>query len=140
MAKTLIYTERRFLPKLLDGLLTLLAWAGFIWLIYYGLAKVLEVHPNIGPRPVGLALGTIAIYLLVAVFNTAILIIWAKYNQKRFKVERRNRREPMSDGELIGHFSVDPGLYQKMQQAKVSVINHCGKGKVCDVVVNSYSG
>ena len=41
-----IFTERRLLPRLLDALLTLLAWVGFGWLIYQGLINVLQAQPD----------------------------------------------------------------------------------------------
>jgi biofilm PGA synthesis protein PgaD len=43
-------------------------------------------------RPFFTTLDTVTFYILVALVNGLVLIGWAKYNQFRFRVERRSRR------------------------------------------------
>jgi len=106
----LIFTERRLLPRIIDVLLTLIAWVGFLYLIYKGLITALAHSPYMGVRPFFTTLDTVTFYILVALVNGLVLIGWAKYNQFRLRVERRSRRPGLEDHELadnsaffIGH-------------------------------------
>ena len=92
MNQPLIFTERRLLPRIIDVLLTAIAWVGFIYLIYKGLITALAHSPYMGVRPFFTTLDTVTFYILVALVNGLVLIGWAKYNQFRFRVERRSRR------------------------------------------------
>ena len=51
MNQPLIFTERRLLPRIIDVLLTAIAWVGFIYLIYKGLITALAHSPYMGVRP-----------------------------------------------------------------------------------------
>lgn len=51
MNQPLIFTERRLLPRVIDVVLTLIAWIGFLYLIYKGLIVALAHSPHIGVRP-----------------------------------------------------------------------------------------
>jgi len=81
----LIFTEQRLLPKFIDLVLTLVAWLGFGYLIYLGLIKALTENAFLGPRPFESTLVTLALYFIIALVNGLILIMWAKYNQFRFR-------------------------------------------------------
>lgn len=48
MNQPLIFTERRLLPRIIDVLLTLIAWVGFLYLIYKGLITALAHSPYMG--------------------------------------------------------------------------------------------
>ena len=100
MNQPLIFTERRLLPRIIDVLLTLIAWVGFLYLIYKGLITALAHSPYMGVRPFFTTLDTVTFYILVALVNGLVLIGWAKYNQFRFRVERRSRRPGLEDHEL----------------------------------------
>ncbi|CAM7880520.1 hypothetical protein CIFRMA203M1_11085 [Citrobacter freundii] len=50
MNQPLIFTERRLLPRIIDVLLTLIAWVGFLYLIYKGLITALAHSPYMGVR------------------------------------------------------------------------------------------
>jgi biofilm PGA synthesis protein PgaD len=51
MSQPLIFTERRLLPRIIDVLLTIFAWVGFLYLIYKGLITALAHSPYMGVRP-----------------------------------------------------------------------------------------
>lgn len=80
MNQPLIFTERRLLPRIIDVLLTAIAWVGFIYLIYKGLITALAHSPYMGVRPFFTTLDTVTFYILVALVNGLVLIGWAKYN------------------------------------------------------------
>lgn len=133
MSHPLIYTERRRLPRLLDTLLTLLIWIGFLWLIYQGLISVLQVRPDAGPRPLNLSISTITMYVLIALFNSLLLILWAQYNQHRFAVERRTRRDELSDEKLAGYFGMTADMLLQMKDTQVIVVSHDVDGSLTGV-------
>ena len=100
MIQPLIFTEQRLFPRALDLLLTIIAWLGFCWLIYSGLINAIEHDPFMGTRPFYTTLSTLSIYLLVACLIDMALIGWAKYNQLRFRIERRKRRPELEHHEV----------------------------------------
>lgn len=51
MNQPLIFTERRLLPRIIDVLLTAIAWVGFIYLIYKGLITAPRIHRIWGCDP-----------------------------------------------------------------------------------------
>ncbi|MEW7000641.1 hypothetical protein M5585_11010 [Serratia ureilytica] len=73
MTDVLIYSERGLLPRVVDSLLTLFAWCGFLYLFSRGLMSVMDQHG------VGSALSlleVISLYIIVALFNAVTLIAW----------------------------------------------------------------
>ncbi|MEJ6656051.1 MAG: poly-beta-1,6-N-acetyl-D-glucosamine biosynthesis protein PgaD [Pseudomonas sp.] len=133
MSHPLIYTERRLLPKLVDTLLTLLIWIGFSWMIYQGLISVLQAQPDAGPRPLDLSVDTITMYVLIALINSLLLILWAQYNQYRFAVERRTRRNELSDEELADCFGIASDTLLQMKNNQVIVVSHDRDGTLTGV-------
>lgn len=135
MSHPLIFTERSVLPKLIDSLLTLIAWVGFIWLIYHGVVSVLYSQPVAGTQSSSPTLATLLFYLLVALFNTLLFIIWAKYNQLRFSTERRTRRQGLADDQLAIHFGLTEEHLEQLNQAQIAVIHYDNDGIILDVSV-----
>lgn len=133
MSHPLIFTERKLLPRLLDTLFTLLAWTGFVWLIYQGLIHVLQAQPDAGPRPLNLNITTVSMYVLIAVANGLLLSLWAQYNRYRFSVERRTRRDELSDEALASLLGLPATNVQQMQQTRTIVVSHDGDGNITDV-------
>ncbi|XTZ37839.1 poly-beta-1,6-N-acetyl-D-glucosamine biosynthesis protein PgaD [Salmonella enterica] len=136
MQQPLIFTERRLLPKFIDTLLTLIAWGGFFWLIYYGVLKALLERPELGARPFVLTLNTLTIYIIVAVVFGGALIIWAKYNQFRFRVERRSRKPGLIASELAASFQITAALVAELNKARVLTAYHNEFGDISGVVVH----
>lgn len=136
MQQPLIFTERRLLPRLIDILLTLAAWVGFLWLIYHGMVKPIIAHPDMGPHPVVSTLNTLALYLLIAVLYGGALIIWARYNQYRFRHERRTRRSGLESEELAESFAITPELVAELNKARVLTVHHNENGSIKSVVIH----
>lgn len=130
MIQPLIFTEQRLFPRALDSLLTIVAWLGFSWLIYRGLITAIEHDPLLETRPFYTTLSTLSIYLLVACLVGLALIGWAKYNQLRFRIERRKRRPELERHEVAASFNITPELALMMSQAKVFTLAHYDTGAI----------
>ncbi|MCS2163926.1 poly-beta-1,6-N-acetyl-D-glucosamine biosynthesis protein PgaD [Scandinavium sp. H11S7] len=135
MQQPLIFTERRLLPRLMDIFLTVIAWAGFLWLIYDGMVKAIFHRPEMGPRPFVSTMGTLTLYLVVAALYGGVLILWARYNQYRFRVERRTRKPGMGDEEVAESFKITPELVIELNKARVLTVHHNEQGDIRDVEV-----
>lgn len=133
MSHPLICTERRILPRLLDTLFTLIAWVGFGWLVCQGLINVLQAQPEAGTRPLALNIGTISMYLLIALVNAMLLVLWARYNQRRFAVERRQRRDGLPDETLARLSGLPAERLQQMQLTRSMVVSHDADGSITEV-------
>ncbi|ART82241.1 poly-beta-1,6-N-acetyl-D-glucosamine biosynthesis protein PgaD [Oceanisphaera profunda] len=132
MSHPLIVTERRILPKLLDSLLTIIAWVGFIWLIYHGVVTVLHAQSE-GGDPLSLTLGTVIFYLLIALANSLLLILWAKYNQRRFRTERRIRPQELPHGQLAIQFGLTQETLEQLNQSQIVVVSYNNDGTALEV-------
>lgn len=133
MTDPLIFTARGWLPRTLDFLLTLLGWGGFIWLFSTGLLHVIQTLPFGGPRPLVSGLNTLMLYIAVALFNALLLIGWAKYNQLRFRVERRRRRPGLEPVEVAQSFAISPQDLSLMSRSALLRIHHDGQGRITQV-------
>ncbi|MDQ7882307.1 poly-beta-1,6-N-acetyl-D-glucosamine biosynthesis protein PgaD [Atlantibacter hermannii] len=136
MEHPLIFTEQRLLPKFIDLVLTLVAWLGFGYLIYLGLIKALTENAFLGRRPFESTLVTLALYFIIALVNGLILIMWAKYNQFRFRVERRKRRPALATTELADSFHITPELVTELNKGRVLTVHHNSNGGISYVDVN----
>ncbi|MFT0140419.1 poly-beta-1,6-N-acetyl-D-glucosamine biosynthesis protein PgaD [Alcanivoracaceae bacterium MT1] len=131
MEQPLIFTERRLLPRLIDVVLTLIAWVGFGYLIYQGVVTALTENPNIGPRPIFSTLNTVSLYLVIALVNACLLIIWAKYNQFRFSgEERRSRAQDLTLEDLAENFQLSSELAQELASGCWMRIHHDDHGTI----------
>lgn len=135
MSHPLIITERSLLLRLIDSLLTLIAWAGFIWLIYHGVVSVLHAQLQTGAMPLNLTVNTVVFYLLIVLLNSLLLVLWAKYNQVRFSTERRTRQEEMPDDQLAVHFGLTPEVLKQLHQSQIAVVNYNNDGTELEVSV-----
>ncbi|MDX7991838.1 poly-beta-1,6-N-acetyl-D-glucosamine biosynthesis protein PgaD [Xenorhabdus littoralis] len=137
MKDPLIFTEQRPLPHLIDILLTILIWAGFIYLFALGLLN----SPHHGPRLFASVftseLGSITLYIAIAVFNALLLIGWAKYNQYRFRIERRRHHPALTHEEVAKSFILKQKLLDALRQNKVSSITYDNHGHIIDINENS---
>ncbi|WP_225767403.1 poly-beta-1,6-N-acetyl-D-glucosamine biosynthesis protein PgaD [Inquilinus sp. Marseille-Q2685] len=130
--------HQRSLPaRLLDLLLTALAWAAFITIFLRG-ADALFDGSHQGPRPwlpeALRTLGTLTVYLIIAAVNAAILLGWAFYNQWRFRGRDRRRAAPsLSDAQMAPPFAVPAGLLGRMRAGRRLVIHHDAAGTITAV-------
>lgn len=138
MSQPLIFTEQRVWPRVIDVLLTILAWGAFLHLIYNGLILALMQSTYIGIRPFFSTLDTVTLYFCIALINGLLLIGWAKYNQFRFSVERRKRRFGCNDQELAESLHMAPSLVMAMSQGRRLTVYHHENGYISYVVIESY--
>ncbi|MBC8946656.1 poly-beta-1,6-N-acetyl-D-glucosamine biosynthesis protein PgaD [Xenorhabdus indica] len=137
MKDPLIFTEQRLLPRLIDIILTIIAWAGFTYLFIVGLFN----SPHHGPKPVTSVftseVSSIVLYIIIAIFNSLLLIGWARYNQIRFRIERRRHRPVLNNEELAKSFSLEPQLMNRLNQGKVSSITYNTHGHMIGITEKS---
>ncbi|WP_460132380.1 poly-beta-1,6-N-acetyl-D-glucosamine biosynthesis protein PgaD [Pseudomonas sp. S1_E04] len=132
----LVRTRQHFLLWMIDVLLTLMAWAGLVWLLARGIGSMLETHA--GPRleaPIFAALNTLQIYLWIALFNAVILVTWARYQQRKGRkfAQRRAEAKALSDQRLSESFSLAEGDLEQLRRPGVLVIHNDEDGGVSGV-------
>ena len=133
MASPLIFTARSWLPRLIDLILTLLAWCGFIWLFATGLLHILHSTPYGGPRPLSSGMDTLTLYFAIALFNALVLIGWAKYNQLRFRTERRRRRPGLDPDEVAESFAISESDVSVLSNNDLLRVTHDRQGRITGV-------
>ena len=81
----IIRTRQRPFLVVVDVILTVVAWVGLLYLLFRGLWPLFASRisePAIDNSAFD-ALGTLEIYLWVALVNALILIGWARYQQRK---------------------------------------------------------
>ncbi len=132
----LVRTRQNLAMWIIDVLLTLLAWAGLVWLLARGMNAMLETHG--GPRleaPIFAALNTLQIYLWIALFNAVILIAWARYQQRKGRkfAQRRAEANALSDQHLSESFNLGEGDLEQLRRPGVLVIHNDEEGGVGEI-------
>jgi len=132
----LVRTRQNLAMWIIDVLLTLLAWAGLVWLLARGMSAMLETHG--GPRleaPIFAALNTLQIYLWIALFNAVILIAWARYQQRKGRkfAQRRAQANALSDQHLSESFNLGEGDLEQLRRPGVLVIHNDEEGGVGEI-------
>ncbi|AHM73582.1 poly-beta-1,6-N-acetyl-D-glucosamine biosynthesis protein PgaD [Yersinia hibernica] len=137
MSTPLIHTEQRLIPRLIDITITALAWFGFIFLFVKGFLDMIHRAPNMGPIPFRMyilaGLTTLALYAAIAAFNAIVLIVWAKYNQVRFQVERRGHRPHLDDDELANSMEMTPEMIAQLKAGSCLTLYNDEHGQLLDV-------
>ena len=132
----LVRTRQRSIMWIIDVLLTLMAWAGLVWLLARGITSMLETHG--GPRieaPIFAALNTLQVYMWIAIFNAVILVSWARYQQRKGRkfAQRRAEANALTDKTLSESFSLGEGDLEQLRRPGVLVIHNDEDGGVADV-------
>ena len=132
----LIRTRQNSVMWIIDVVLTLLAWAGLIWLLVRGITSMLETHG--GPRieaPIFAALNTLQVYMWIALFNALILVSWARYQQRKGRkfAQRRAEANALSDKNLSESFKLGEGDLEQLRKPGVLVIHNDEEGGVEEV-------
>ncbi len=132
----LVRTRQRSIMWIIDVLLTLMAWAGLVWLLARGINSMLETHG--GPRieaPIFAALNTLQVYMWIALFNAVILVSWARYQQRKGRkfAQRRAQANALTDQTLSESFSLGEGDLEQLRRPGVLVIHNDEEGGVADV-------
>ena len=132
----LVRTRQSTVMWIIDVILTLMAWAGLVWLLARGITSMLETHG--GPRieaPIFAALNTLQVYLWIALFNAVILVTWARYQQRKGRkfAQRRAEAKALSDQNLNESFSLAEGDLEQLRRPGVLVIHNDEDGGVAEV-------
>lgn len=130
---TLILTEHRVLPRLVDAGLTLLAWLGFLFFLYANLLMQFIAPPS--PRWESLmdSLNTALVYLLIAALNGWLLILWYHYNRRRARTRRHTAVLALRDDELASSFNVAPQIISEMSRYNLLTVYHDQIGQIIDL-------
>ena len=135
MNTLLIFTERRLIPRVIDAILTIIAWIGFLYLVYHGLIVSLANSPYQGIRPFFTSMDTVRSYILISLVNGMVLIGWAKYNQFRFRAERRYLKPELKECELAKSLYITSEVFIEMNKAKNIIIYHHDNGEIASVEI-----
>ncbi|MDL5592948.1 MULTISPECIES: poly-beta-1,6-N-acetyl-D-glucosamine biosynthesis protein PgaD [unclassified Pseudomonas] len=134
----IIRTRQRPFLVVIDVILTVLAWVGLLYLLVRGLWPLIETHAG-GPRidnSAFEALGTLQVYLWVALVNAVILISWARYQQRKSRsfAQRRLAAPVVDDDGLSKSFKLCDDRLQKLRSPGVITIHNNQDGDVSHVV------
>lgn len=136
----LIHTRRAWLPRAVDAVLTLLAWAGFLYLVVRGVEAVLDLAPHsLSERlhALRMSASTLLWYLAIGACNAGVLASWALYNQIRRRVERRSAIPALDDERLSISFCLTPELLHAFRSHQVIVVHNRDDGSIADVVAGA---
>ena len=133
--QTLILTEHRMLPRIFDGVLTAIAWAGFAFFLYANLLMQFTERGNDSWDAIMASFNTVLVYLLVAAINGWLLILWYQYNRRR---AHARRRQPgyFHQEELARSFNVSPQIISEMSQYNLLTVYHDQIGRIIDLKIN----
>lgn len=126
-----IRSSKGSLRTYIDGLLTLLAWGIFLYLLadIFINWENLSIHSVI--RPLDISLSDVAICITLVAMQSGSLLLWAFYNRIRFKgKKRRASKNPILDQEFINKFSVDQISLEKLRNSSISIIHHSKEGTI----------
>lgn len=131
----IITTQRTTLALAIDSLLTGLGWIGFFYLFTKGVISIIDGtydSPGIGfLKPFLPTITTLTAYLLVAAFNTLVIVLWARYHKLSFK-NPLERRIPacVDDDTVASHFHLSTNQLHEIQDSRVTVIYHSNDGAI----------
>ncbi|VVO85783.1 hypothetical protein PS876_02747 [Pseudomonas fluorescens] len=136
----IIRTRQRPILVVIDVILTVLAWVGLLFLLMRGLWPLMETHagaPRIDSSAFD-ALGTLQIYLWIAVVNAVILIAWARYQQRKSRsfAQRRLPSPVIDDAGLSKSFKLCDDRLQKLRTPGVMTIHNDQEGDISHVVTH----
>ena len=137
----IIRTRQRPFLVVIDVFFTVLAWIGLLYLLASGLWPLIDTHD--GPRinaSVFDALGTLQIYLWVALLNAVILISWARYQQRKSKsyAQRRLPAPVVDDQGLSKSFKLTGDRLKKLRTPGSMTIHNDQEGDVSHVVTHYF--
>jgi biofilm PGA synthesis protein PgaD len=138
----LILTERRKLPRVIDAILTLLAWCVFVYLFLHGFIAVLETKATAREYVhFGLffaTVSTLATYLVIGLINALVLLSWAWYNQfRRRGPERRSSIPALTSEQILNSFELPEHLLQTLREHQICSVHNDDQGNIVGVSVGS---
>ncbi|WP_248745483.1 MULTISPECIES: poly-beta-1,6-N-acetyl-D-glucosamine biosynthesis protein PgaD [unclassified Pseudomonas] len=137
----IIRTRQRPFMVLVDVVLTVLAWVGLWYLLIQGLIPLFDGHT--GPRiDISFfdAVNTLEVYLWVGLLNAAVLIAWARYQQRKSRgFSRRRLPAPVvGDEGLSRSFKLSEDNFARMRQSATMIVHHDEHGGVLEVITPLY--
>jgi biofilm PGA synthesis protein PgaD len=137
----IIRTRQRPFLVVVDAFFTVLAWVGLLYLLVRGLWPLIDTHdgPHIDASVFD-ALGTLQIYLWVALLNAVILISWARYQHRKSKsfAQRRLPAPVVDDHGLSKSFKLTGDRLEKLRMPGSMTIHNDQEGDVSHVVTHFY--
>ncbi|MCX2901484.1 poly-beta-1,6-N-acetyl-D-glucosamine biosynthesis protein PgaD [Pseudomonas mandelii] len=133
----IIRTRQRPFLVVIDVFFTVLAWIGLLYLLVTGLWPLISTHS--GPRLDAEffdALGTLQIYLWVALVNALILISWARYQQRKSRsyAQRRLPAPVVNDQGLRKSFGLTGDRLETLRMPGSMTIHNDDDGQISQVV------
>lgn len=126
-----IRSPKGSLRNYLDGALTFLAWAIFIYLLIEVFINWGKSPTHIETSPLDFNLSDLATCIAIITIQSGSLLLWAFYNRVRFKgKKRRTSMKPVSDEELMNKFSIDKISLKNLRQSSISIIHHSKEGAI----------
>lgn len=121
-----------------DGLLTGIAWVGFLSLIVIGLYNIWQaetapeaVHVEFFGHVMLSSLYTVLWYLGVALLLLVSLVCWSRYNTWRWRGKERRSRFPNLNVESVSsYFGADPALGAQLRAAAIITIHSDKNGDI----------
>lgn len=122
----------------IDGVLTTIAWVGFISLIMIGLYNIWEAETAPGAEHVELyghvmlySLYTVLAYLCVALLLLGMLVAWSAYNTWRWRgKERRSRFPNLNVAKVPSYFGANPAVVVQLRNAAIVTIHSDQNGDI----------
>jgi|MedtruStandDraft_1076414.scaffolds.fasta_scaffold00204_45 biofilm PGA synthesis protein PgaD len=133
---TLILTEDRLGPRLFDGLLTAIAWAGFLFFVWKNLLLQLMLLPGQRGEIFAQSLNSVLLYLLIAGINGWLLILWYQYSLRRYSDRYHDEHSPLQLSELARSFNLSTQLVSEMSQYNQLTVYHDQIGQIINLKNN----
>ncbi|QGX91892.1 poly-beta-1,6-N-acetyl-D-glucosamine biosynthesis protein PgaD [Tatumella sp. TA1] len=124
--RPIIITEPRITIRIIDSLLTLIAWGGFLYLIFHEYQLLFSGQYRLEASPAI----TLLNYLLFALIYVFLFILWAKYNQLFFSQERRARKNIPNQECLAKSFDISVTELEKLETHRVIKVFHSPSGEI----------
>jgi biofilm PGA synthesis protein PgaD len=128
--------------RLRDVALTAALWFGYIYLssdFFLFLAEEFFWMIGTGPESPRLhlvldVLPTVGTYAIVAIANAAVLILWALYNQVRFRGKERRKASPIvTVDDFARMYEVSVAEVAAWQRARILIVHHDENGRLVQV-------
>ncbi|CAD5203093.1 poly-beta-1,6-N-acetyl-D-glucosamine biosynthesis protein PgaD [Pseudomonas sp. FEN] len=137
----IIRTRQRPFMVVVDVVLTVLAWIGLLYLLIQGLWPLFDGHT--GPRiDISFfdALNTLQVYLWIGLLNAALLIAWARYQQRKSRsfAKRRLPAPVVGDEGLSRSFKLSEDNFARMRQSARMVVHNDEHGEIREVFTHLY--
>lgn len=133
-----IRSTRGFGRRVLDIVLTVLAWAFFSYLFAHGIWSLLSEEREgvdlhwLAPLLPGFA--DLVVYLVAMLVLGGVLVLWARYNFLRFRGRtRRTSLAAMDDKSLMRQYDIPADSLKRLRELPFCVIHHAPDGRIVEV-------